>query len=411
MQRTTKNSQRTADDLDKETRRELKAIDKAKNILSVITTKNSETGRSALEDAQNNKNLDKLNEFYKQAVSYYTRTKDGKIDTADIDNPKNKRTILWWAIACFQPGATITALIAQGSKPEVEMYFEDNLEARSPIYTAMAMDNIAAVRTLLTHNPALSTEEDKFGSAPGHYAATHNKIDILAELYRFNNTVARLRNNTKDLTPLHASARVGTVEATKWLLEHDTHVCDLRDTDGNTALHLAVENNHADVVKVLLEQGANFSLENNEKKTPLQIAAKVNNDAIVRLLLKDGARPEVDHPIDIKTLSKPVQIALSLIDYINDRRSKPEHLALFGYAGYSRKQKIDVAEKVIINIFNGKADPLDDLDNTEMDILKNGDTGQRAKFLIQMHDPAGSNRATPNNSPRNSPPPGNGGSI
>jgi ankyrin repeat protein len=412
MQRTTKNSQRaTADDLDEQTRKQLKAIDKAKNILSGITTKNIATGRSALEDAQKNKNRAELDKFFKQAESYYTRTSDGKIDTADIDNPKNKRTILWWAITCFQPGKIISSLISQGSKPEKEMYFEDNLDARSPIYTAMAIDNIEAVRTLLTHNPELSTEEDKFGSTPAHYAATHNKIDILSELFRFNNKIARLRNNTQDLTPLHASARVGTIEATAWLLEHDTQVCDLRDTDGNTALHLAVENNHAELVKVLLEHAANFSLENGEKKTPLQIAATANNDTIVRLLMKDGARPEVEHPIDIKKLSQAVQVALSLLDYINDRRSKADHLALFGYAGYSKQQKIDVATKVVMNVFNGKEDPLDDFSREELDILKNGDTGNRARALIQMHEPAGSNRASPNSSPRTSPPPGNGGSI
>lgn len=396
-----------ADDLDDQTRKELKAIDKAKNILSGITTKNIETGLSPLDEAQKNADHIELDKFYKQAESYYTRPSDGKIDTANLDNPRNKRTILWWAIACFQPGEVITSLISKGSAPEKEGYFDDNSVARSPVFSALAFDNVKALNSLLCYKPELSSVPDQFGASPAHYAATHNKVNMLAELFKFNNKIGHIHDIKTKLTPLHAAAKVGTMEAANWLLENDAKVCDFQDADGNTALHLAVTHNHPKIVIALLEHGANFNIQNSDQKTALQLAAESNNDQIVRLLMQDGARPDVEHPINIKILSKPVQIALSLLEYINERRSKPEHLALFGYGGYSRQQKIDVANKVITNVFSGKTNPLDDFSKEEMDILRNGETGQRAKELIQIHDPSGSNRVSPNNSPRTSPPSGN----
>jgi len=49
---------------------------------------------------------------------------------------------------------------------------------------------------------------------------------------------------------------------------------NLQDLDGNTALHIATLNNNIDVVKLLLENGADKEIKNKNEKTALDFAKK-----------------------------------------------------------------------------------------------------------------------------------------
>lgn len=47
---------------------------------------------------------------------------------------------------------------------------------------------------------------------------------------------------------------------------------DSKDADGNSALHLACEENRVDEAKLLVQNGASTTLKNKQKKTPLDLA-------------------------------------------------------------------------------------------------------------------------------------------
>ena len=49
---------------------------------------------------------------------------------------------------------------------------------------------------------------------------------------------------------------------------------DGRGSDGDTALHKACQKGHVDIVKYLLDNGANTELTNIFDRTPLQLACK-----------------------------------------------------------------------------------------------------------------------------------------
>ena len=68
------------------------------------------------------------------------------------------------------------------------------------------------------------------------------------------------------------------------------HVEDIDESgmdSGKTALHLAVINWHANIVKVLLENGANPTTKDHGLETPIRYASKYNrkNPEIIKLLL------------------------------------------------------------------------------------------------------------------------------
>ena len=61
---------------------------------------------------------------------------------------------------------------------------------------------------------------------------------------------------------------------------------------GNTAIALAVSNNHVKVAKILLEHGADANSKDNWKADMLYRAASLENVAMVKLLLQHGAVAE-----------------------------------------------------------------------------------------------------------------------
>ena len=62
------------------------------------------------------------------------------------------------------------------------------------------------------------------------------------------------------------------------------------DEFGDTALNLAAEHGHKDVVQHLLDKGADIHNLGGADKTPIMNAAFAGNIGIVRLLLEKGAR-------------------------------------------------------------------------------------------------------------------------
>ncbi|MBA3954883.1 ankyrin repeat domain-containing protein [Candidatus Dependentiae bacterium] len=98
-------------------------------------------------------------------------------------------------------------------------------------------------------------------------------------------------------TALHGAARNGHKEVVKLLLEKGADI-DTEDENNHTPLHSAAYAGYAEVVKLLLQKGAsiNTRVEGNEDEdeeeegyTALHLAAENGHKEVVELLLKSGA--------------------------------------------------------------------------------------------------------------------------
>ena len=97
-------------------------------------------------------------------------------------------------------------------------------------------------------------------------------------------------------TPLHFAAQNGHLEVVRLLLERGANV-NAQNTDElwwrerRTPLHFAAQNGHLDVVRLLLERGANVNAETSGVAgwTPLHFAAQNGHLEVVRVLLERGA--------------------------------------------------------------------------------------------------------------------------
>ena len=76
---------------------------------------------------------------------------------------------------------------------------------------------------------------------------------------------------------------------------------DVNSTDigGNTPLHYAATEGHADVIDVLLKHGTLIDPLSRERYTPLHDAAKHANESAIRKLVEKGANINLKKGIDI----------------------------------------------------------------------------------------------------------------
>lgn len=64
---------------------------------------------------------------------------------------------------------------------------------------------------------------------------------------------------------------------------------------GESALHVAaaLQNNDIECAQMLLKSGAQPNVKQTDGQTPLHIAARVGNADMIRLMLKEGADPQI----------------------------------------------------------------------------------------------------------------------
>ncbi|KAH0168095.1 Pfs, NACHT and ankyrin domain protein, partial [Aureobasidium melanogenum] len=116
-----------------------------------------------------------------------------------------------------------------------------------------------------------------------------------------------------DVNPLHYASSEGLSHVIAGLLEHDAHVVDSEDKSGGTALDVATETCHEEVVRLLLLNGASPTM-----YTVPDVETFCEDDTgvdlrILRMLLDHGAKPTYDALIWAVQLGK-AEIVQFLLD-------------------------------------------------------------------------------------------------
>lgn len=87
-------------------------------------------------------------------------------------------------------------------------------------------------------------------------------------------------------THLWIAACFGHLKTVETILSFDPTLIDYVDDNGNSPLYIAAANGHLAVVELLIKNGANVNLEDQEQKSPLCAACKFNRIEVVKLLLQ-----------------------------------------------------------------------------------------------------------------------------
>ena len=122
-------------------------------------------------------------------------------------------------------------------------------------------------------------------------AAKKGDVAAVKQLLKADKDLTNAKD-TDDSTPLHCAAWKGHVEVVKALLDAgaDINAKSQNDHYGDTPLHAASHGNQKEVVKVLIERGANLNSKNTIGRTPLGETEWHNATAAAKLLREAGGK-------------------------------------------------------------------------------------------------------------------------
>jgi ankyrin repeat protein len=203
------------------------------------------------------------------------------------------------------------------------------------IFIAASKGNVAVVKELLRSSPDLSLR-DHYGETVLHVAAYYSPLQTVqmlveagADIHTRSTKKASVsglyqmlveaqpenlsRTEEKKVSLLHLAAEAGRIDTFIWVLENSTLTLNDVDAHNCTPLHYATRTNRSEMVKFLLEHGANISASIPGNHTPLHLAAAYHypewplptdngqdDPSIVSQLIHAGA--DVSAPADARVL-------------------------------------------------------------------------------------------------------------
>ncbi|XP_035811712.1 serine/threonine-protein phosphatase 6 regulatory ankyrin repeat subunit C-like isoform X2 [Amphiprion ocellaris] len=147
----------------------------------------------------------------------------------------------------------------------------------------------------LLDNGANPTLKNSKGYSAVHYAAAYGNKQHLELLLEISfNCLEEVESNIP-VSPLHLAAYYGHCEALRLLCETLVSL-DVRDIEGQTALHLAAQKGFSTCVEVLLKHQASYTLkEHKHKWTPLHAAAAEGQvDCLLLLVNREQSADVID---------------------------------------------------------------------------------------------------------------------
>ena len=172
----------------------------------------------------------------------------------------------------------------------------DTLEF-SPLHYAVRAGKLELVEALLSHPNIDLDVKDSDGSTPLHYACKYGYEDIVLALRKGNFCLA----NNEDEYPLHLAATelhrdvFAAVKNDEELVEklRNSQFASLKNSERNTLLHVVVDSEDMEAVKLCLLLGFDLRAGNIKGFNSLHVAARRGNVAIVNMLLdKERERGE-----------------------------------------------------------------------------------------------------------------------
>ena len=249
-------------------------------------------------------------------------------------------------------------------------------------------------------------------------AALYNRHFDIAELLYQHGADIHIRGHEKR-TLLHAASKGGFIDIAQWLFDHCVGTSPQQDDDKTleTPLHLAEANgrpghckhvddaddiNHTplhlaslydrfEMVRLLIEHGANVNARGKYYDTPLHIASYSGDADTVRLLIKHGAEVNSEDrwhctPLHLALLSGRAEIVQLLVEH-GARVNERDECKDYEYLTYTRNRRQMSHTPSLDADKNSGHDPVRDLNNYLQEVQRPTNLTQFLHWRIEHIGP------------------------
>lgn len=161
----------------------------------------------------------------------------------------------------------VKEILKVSSINSVNFFGRDNITA---LMWASRIGNEKIVKALLGCEADILLESAE-GLNSFDYACLSGNLECIKLLY--NSSINLNSFNDGDVSPLILASAKNMPNVVKFLIEKGAEV-DLADSNGDTALMYAIYNDSIAVAKVLMKSGANPNISNKNGETPLSLASE-----------------------------------------------------------------------------------------------------------------------------------------
>lgn len=184
----------------------------------------------------------------------------------------------------------VTWLIEIFRRAHKDLDIFNNLR-QTPLHLAVIIGQPSLVKALLDAG-ADAGALDRHGQTALHLCCEHGEAECLAVILRHyaHNPSPHLEvRNYEGLTPLHLAVQNRDIKVTRILLDGGAEINAGDNKSGRSPLMHAVENDCIDMVKLLIESRCDVNAQSYSGNTALHSACGRGRIEIVRVLLKNGA--------------------------------------------------------------------------------------------------------------------------
>ncbi|KAM9343133.1 uncharacterized protein ankrd50l [Pholidichthys leucotaenia] len=188
-------------------------------------------------------------------------------------------------------------------------------EGRPLLYLLVLEGHLDMANLLIEKGGIPLESRDSEGRTALHVACWQGNVDIADLLLKHG-----ANPNAQDAEgrpPLHSVAWTGHAKVGQRLLEAIGIDINLACHQGATALSIAAQVGHVNIVAMLLERGANINHMDKYGRSPIKVAGKHKHFNIVRLLESYGAKPYQDMLPNSSTVS-PTKFGMISFSGISD---------------------------------------------------------------------------------------------
>ncbi|CAK9253068.1 unnamed protein product, partial [Sphagnum jensenii] len=227
----------------------------------------------------------------------------------------------------------------------------------SPLHCAVYYGHDAVVKDLLAKDATDVSAKTNLGNTALHVAAQEGHLKIVNSLLnhikeKYPDELRAFINASGEngMSPLHCAVYYGHDAVVKVLLAEDATNVSAVTNLGNTALHVAAQEGHIEIVNTLLNH--------IKEKYPLQISACINakGNTSLHLAAENGHLDVVNALLDYRKQSSDEAIAF--INAKNKDGLTPLHIA-------SGKGHLETVEAIVKNLAAAYPDKLSEIVNAK----------------------------------------------